>query len=224
MSATPNLNVPNCVTAARIALVPVMLYLAWSGRTATFTIVLVIALLGDILDGYLARTLNQKTSLGAQLDSWGDLFTSLVYAPAAAWLRPDALSEIAPFVFVAVVAYLAPIVFGFFKFRRLTSYHTRLTTVAAYFVGFAVVCFFAGWSNWPFRAACLLLVISQVEEVLISALLPIWTANVRDYGMALALRRETAIGLITRGDSGEEERSGPYRSPTHRERGKFKLP
>ena len=207
MSATPNFNVPNCVTAGRIALVPVMLYFAWSGRTVAFTIVLVIALLGDILDGYLARRLNQRTSLGAQLDSWGDLLISLVYPPAAVWLRPDALFEIAPFVLIAVVAYLAPIAFGFLKFRRLTSYHTRLTTVTAYFVGFAVVCFFAGWSNWPFRAACLLLVLSQVEEVLISVLLPIWTPDVRDYGMALALHREMSISPTTREDSGEEERS-----------------
>jgi len=191
MNASSNLNLPNCITVTRIGLVPVLVFLAWTGHAGAFTAVLVATLLGDILDGYLARRLNQQTSLGAQLDSWGDLLTALVYPPAAIWLQPELLRANLLFIAVALVTYLAPIGFGFLKFHRLTSYHTRLATLMAYFMGFGIVCFLAGWSDVPFRLACVLLVISQIEEIAITALLPAWRANVRDFRAALRVRRES---------------------------------
>lgn len=192
MNASSNLNLPNCITVTRIGLVPVLVFLAWTGRTGAFTIVLIAMLLGDLLDGYLARRLNQQTLLGAQLDSWGDLLTALVYPPAAIWLQPELLRSNFAFIAIALVTYLTPIGFGFLKFHRLTSYHTRLATLMAYFMGFGIVCFLAGWSDVPFRLACVLLVISQVEEIAITTLLPAWRANVRDFREALRVRRELA--------------------------------
>jgi len=190
MNASSNLNLPNAITVTRIGLVPLLVFLAWTGHAAAFTAVLVPSLVGDILDGYLARKLDQQTPLGAQLDSWGDLLTALVYPPAAVWLQPALLRANAALIAMALVAYLAPIAFGFLKYRRLTSYHTRLATLMAYFMGFGIVCFLAGWSDIPFRLACVLLVISQIEEIAITALLPAWRANVRDFRAALRARRE----------------------------------
>jgi len=186
MTATA-VNVPNSISALRIALVPVLLWLAWQ-RQPAFTAVLIVALGSDILDGYLARRLHQQTRLGAQLDSWGDFLTVLVYAPAAVWLRPEELHRNLGYALGAAVAYCAPILFGFLKYHRLTSYHTRLMTLTAYVMGIAMICFFGGWSEVPFRIGCLLLLVAGCEEILITALLPQWIENVGGYGQALQLR------------------------------------
>jgi phosphatidylglycerophosphate synthase len=187
--SSQNLNVPNAVSVLRMLLIPVLLELAFRHQQGLFTAVLAAALLMDILDGYLARLLHQQTRLGAQLDSWGDFLTVFVYPFAAWWLRPQALLQNAPYAVIAASAYLAPIVFGFIKFRRLTSYHTRLTTIAAYAMGAAMIVFFAGGSSLVFRAGCLLLVLSQIEEVMISTVLPRWTENVPNLARALKIAR-----------------------------------
>ena len=185
-------NVPNTISAARIIMAPMLLWLAWE-RQHAFTYVLAASLLSDILDGYLARRLNQQTRLGAQLDSWGDLLTVMVYLPAALWLRPLALHQNVVYVAIAVAAYCCPIAFGFLKYGRLTSYHTRLMTVTAYVMGIAMVCFFAGWSDIPFRLGCLFLLVASVEEILITIALPAWVDNVRSYRAALALSKSDGL-------------------------------
>jgi CDP-diacylglycerol--glycerol-3-phosphate 3-phosphatidyltransferase len=88
---------------------------------------------------------------------------------------------------------LIPIAFGFLKYGRLTSYHTRLMSLCAYLMGAAAVVFFAGWSDLPLRGACAFLLVAGAEEISITATLPVWQANVRDLKHALALRAEGDI-------------------------------
>ena len=185
-----NLNLPNAISTLRILMVPFLALLAFRGSGAAFTILLAASLLMDALDGYLARRLNQQTRLGAQLDSWGDFLTVLVYPGAALWLQPLLLKQNALWVTLAGFAYLSPIAFGFLKYGRLTSYHTRLMSLCAYLMGAAAVVFFAGWSDLPLRGACIVLVLAGAEEISITGTLPVWRANVRDLRHALALRAD----------------------------------
>lgn len=62
------MNLPNLITLFRLALVPVFLVLWWTHFYISATAVFFIASVTDILDGYLARSRNQKTKLGALLD------------------------------------------------------------------------------------------------------------------------------------------------------------
>lgn len=188
MNRISNLNLPNVLSTLRILMAPLLALLAFRGWGAAFTMLLTASLLTDFLDGYLARLLNQRTPLGAQLDSWGDFLTVLVYPGAAVWLQPVLLKQNVLWVTVAALAYFSPIAFGFVKYGRLTSYHTRLMSVSAYLMGGAVIAFFAGWSDLPLHLACIVLVVAGAEEISISATLPVWQANVRDLRQALALR------------------------------------
>jgi len=68
-------NVPNMLTLLRIVLIPVFVVLfflpvAWAHIAATA--VFLLAALTDLLDGYLARRLEQVSSLGAFLDPVAD--------------------------------------------------------------------------------------------------------------------------------------------------------
>jgi phosphatidylglycerophosphate synthase len=186
--------VPNAISALRILMVPLLALLAFRRWGQAFTLLLASSLLLDFVDGYLARRLKQQTLLGAQLDSWGDFLTVLVYPAAAVWLQPLLLRQNALWVTLAALAYVSPIIFGVIKFGRLTSYHTRLMSLTAYVMGVAVVAFFAGWSDLPLRVACVLLIIAAAEEMLISATLPAWQANVRNLRHALSIRAASQPG------------------------------
>jgi cardiolipin synthase len=67
---------PNALSAARLAGVPVFLWLVLGPRTATADVIavgiLVLAGLSDWLDGKLARLLNQTSRLGQMLDPSAD--------------------------------------------------------------------------------------------------------------------------------------------------------
>ena len=69
------MNIPNTLTLLRIALIPVFvvvfyLPVKWNNQIACF--IFVLAAVTDILDGYLARKLNQISSLGEFLDPVAD--------------------------------------------------------------------------------------------------------------------------------------------------------
>ena len=65
-------HLPNIITIARIALVPVMILLLKDQDYAAGLIVFVIAGASDALDGYLAKRLNVQSRLGAILDPVAD--------------------------------------------------------------------------------------------------------------------------------------------------------
>lgn len=69
------MNLPNAITIARVAMVPVLLLFAFGGSTGariTSFVIFLVASLSDILDGYLARKHGQITRLGQFLDPTAD--------------------------------------------------------------------------------------------------------------------------------------------------------
>ena len=84
MSTGRILNIPNILTLARIALIPVFLIIAYwppaigadqegsMTRHIVLTAIFVIAAVTDWFDGYLARTLNQTSAFGRFLDAVAD--------------------------------------------------------------------------------------------------------------------------------------------------------
>ena len=66
------MNIPNLLTLLRIILVPVIVILLIQGLFLKALIVFVVAAFSDVLDGFLARILRQKTALGAYLDPIAD--------------------------------------------------------------------------------------------------------------------------------------------------------
>ena len=69
------MNIPNQLTLLRILLIPVFVlvfYLPFNGNNYFACLIFTLAALTDVLDGYLARKLNQTSSLGAFLDPVAD--------------------------------------------------------------------------------------------------------------------------------------------------------
>lgn len=69
------MNLPNAITVARIALVPLFVYFAYRDREGAAYIALtlfLIASVSDLVDGYLARRAGSTTKLGEFLDPFAD--------------------------------------------------------------------------------------------------------------------------------------------------------
>src|SRR6056297_586132 len=84
------MNFPNALTLLRIFLVPGLLIAIIYDSHGIALSILVLAGLTDVLDGFLARRLNQKTRLGAFLDPLADklLMTVSFIALAVRGLLP----------------------------------------------------------------------------------------------------------------------------------------
>ena len=117
------LTIPNAISAARLAGVPVFLWLVLGPRTATAdywaVALLIVAGLSDWLDGKIARALNQGSRLGEVLDPAADRLY------IAATLIALAVREIIPWWLVAILA-LRELVVGvaLFVLRRRTGIGT----------------------------------------------------------------------------------------------------
>ena len=66
------LTVPNLLSVARLALVPVFLWLLLNGDDVLALVVLAVATFTDLLDGFIARRFDQITRLGQLLDPAAD--------------------------------------------------------------------------------------------------------------------------------------------------------
>jgi len=81
MPSSKLITVPNGLTAARFVAIPFFIAATLSGRFNLAFALFVGAGITDIFDGYIARRLNQKSSLGAFLDPAADkimMFTAYI--------------------------------------------------------------------------------------------------------------------------------------------------
>ncbi len=68
---------PSALTLSRVALVPAFLVFMAAGRMRLAFVVFLIAILSDLLDGWIARRFRQETRFGAILDPLADILCSL---------------------------------------------------------------------------------------------------------------------------------------------------
>ena len=108
-SNSSNWNVPNALTALRIVMVPVFVWLLWAGGThgdASLSMrwwavaVFILTMITDWLDGSIARSRNLITSFGKIADPIASLWTSmppdLRHARAITVTSPDTSLETVP--------------------------------------------------------------------------------------------------------------------------------
>ena len=189
-------QLPNLLSSLRIALVPVLLWLAWNDHPTVFLATFAFSLSTDLLDGYLARRMRTGSELGAKLDSWGDLATYAAFPLCAWWLFRDRVWDQLLFVIAALIAFVAPTLIGLVKFRRITSYHTRLAKLVAVVMGAGLILYLGFDVPWFFQAAVLFLMVEAIEEIAITAVLPEWRSNVPSIFAALKLARGAKAALV----------------------------
>ena len=75
-----NLTIPNAISLVRILIVPFFAWYFLQGQLVTAVALLVLSGLSDMVDGLIARKLNQVTELGKMLDPFADKLTQGVVA------------------------------------------------------------------------------------------------------------------------------------------------
>jgi CDP-diacylglycerol--glycerol-3-phosphate 3-phosphatidyltransferase len=166
------LTLPNLLSGLRFVIAPALLWLAWTQRPTAFLALVAVSFLSDILDGWVARRLGQVTALGARLDTAGDVASYLSIPVCGWWLWPQRLQPELPYLLVLAVSYAAPFAFGFVRYRDLASHHTWGGRISAWILGSTALLLIAGGSPWPFRAAVVIVVLADIEEIAISAIAP----------------------------------------------------
>ena len=133
-------NVPNVLTMLRLALIPVFVILFVNGWKKAALAVFIAASLTDMLDGMLARKLNQITDFGKLFDPLADklmVITALVCQTAAG---------VFPLAAVIVVACkeLLMVLGGFFMLNRNVVVYSNIFGKAAqvFFIASLVLSFF----------------------------------------------------------------------------------
>jgi len=183
-------NLPNLVSFIRILMAPVLFYFAFTQQPYWFIAILLFAEFTDVLDGFLARTLNQVTKMGSHLDSWGDFVIYSTIAICAWILWPDILQRELLYFVVIVSCFVLPALLGFIKFHRFTSYHTWSVKLAVAVTVIAYLLLFSGLLDWPFRVAALFCLYAAIEEIAITLLIQNEHVDVRTVWQAMRYRKK----------------------------------
>lgn len=166
------MSLADFITASRMIAAPLLLVLAVRGAADAFLGLAMYGFLTDAGDGTIARLQNRATARGARLDSCADLFFYTSVLAGLIWLFPTRLSEHVVLFVIVSIAYATPIVAGWLKFRRLTSYHTLLARVSVVSLAVGLFSWLLFEENLPMQAGAVVLMISAVEELAITRLLP----------------------------------------------------
>ncbi|MGR9092233.1 MAG: CDP-alcohol phosphatidyltransferase family protein [Gammaproteobacteria bacterium] len=165
------MSIANALSALRLMLAPILLLLAWVDKPRVFLAVLVVAFLLDLVDGPIARRLQQVSAIGAELDSIADFAIYSVFIIGAWLLWPDIVRRESVYFAVVAASIAVPVCAGIVKFRHPTSLHTWMVKAAAVSMAPAAIALFAGIAVSPFRVATFVCVLAAVEECIIVAVL-----------------------------------------------------
>ena len=144
------------------------MYLALSLQEKPFVILLVINLITDVLDGFIARTFNLQTEFGARLDAYADIG---MYITAIAGVVIFKIHDIEPHLLVLIaftIAFLLPKIIALIKFKRFPSFHLYSSKTAGYMQGiFFFVWFVFGFNVVMYYFVLLFGILTFIEQIFI---------------------------------------------------------
>ncbi len=166
-------TIPNVITSYRLFMAPVIMYFIISGQESLFAIFLVINLLTDAIDGYIARRFKMETEIGARLDAFADYFTYvLVFIGLFVFklddLRPYLVSAI---IFVSML--VLTVIVSLIRFRKFHSYHTIIEKSGGYIQAVFFICLFSIGLIAPLYYFMIVLgILGAIETIAIDILIP----------------------------------------------------
>ena len=183
--------VPLAMTTIRIILAPFILFWAGNGRAGLpYVLCLITAFVTDYFDGVVARKLGVASATVRRYDSAADVIF-YVAAFLAVWLvYPEQVR--AHWLGLSLVASLEAIrvTIDYLKFRREASYH--MWSAKAWNISlFAALTGLMGFgvSGWLFQLPIVVGMITNLEGLAASLLLPKWTHDVPTVFHAYKIRQ-----------------------------------
>ncbi len=173
-------NIPNLLSFYRILAFPFLLWFVIAGKETLFAIFLVINLLTDVADGYIARRFNMTTEFGARLDSIADILTYLLaFAGIYAFKLNDFMPHISSFL-IFVALNVVSILLSIIKFGRFPSFHLYSTKSGGYIQGaFFIFLFTIGFITPFYYFMIAWGILAALEHISIQLIIPQMRSNVK---------------------------------------------
>ncbi|MEE8220645.1 MAG: CDP-alcohol phosphatidyltransferase family protein [Woeseiaceae bacterium] len=183
-------HVPNVISMARIVATPVLIFLALTDREDAYKWLLLAAFISDIVDGLIARTFSITSMLGSRLDTLAD---TLLW-PAAIfgiWIfHPEVMTEHWLVIVLVLGLWAIEMIVAWLRYGKLTSFHAYTIRVSVYGFGIFIMSLFLwGLHPWLLYVASAFNMLGNVEALIIMALLPEWTSDVRGLYWVLQQRK-----------------------------------
>jgi CDP-diacylglycerol--glycerol-3-phosphate 3-phosphatidyltransferase len=159
---------PNILSGLRLAATAPLLVLAWFGEATAFLVVLLLAILSDGIDGWIARRFNAYSALGVRLDSLADYAIYIVIPLGGWWLWPELVKREAFWFGLVVIGYALPGAVALLRFHRLSSYHTWSAKLAVGLLSIGFLVLFAGGPAWPLHIGAPVALLAGIEQTLIT--------------------------------------------------------
>ena len=187
------MNIPIALILFRLLLAPIILGLAYfTGESSKLTIVILmyLGLISDILDGIIARKQGVSSAKLRRMDSQTDMIFWLSIGFATWILYPKLISDNSVAIWAILLMEISVYVISIIKFKKETCTHAflsklwGLTLLTAFtsLIGF-------NHAGIPFTAAIIMGLISHIDRILITLLLPQWTHDIPSAYHAYLIRK-----------------------------------
>jgi cardiolipin synthase len=183
-------TIPNLITLYRLLMVPVIMYFAFSGREKLFAVFLVINLISDIIDGYIARRFKMESEIGAKLDSFADNFNYVLAFIGFFIFKMDDLRQHIVSLIIFISMLLLTVIVPLIKFRKFPSFHLYITKIGGYIQGAFFICLFTIGFIAPFYYFMIIWgILGAVECIAIDIVIPEMRSNIKGLYWVLKERR-----------------------------------
>jgi CDP-diacylglycerol--glycerol-3-phosphate 3-phosphatidyltransferase len=171
----------NGITLYRVLAAPFLLGLLLSGPPVWFKWMVALSFFTDMIDGVLARFFQVNSTLGARLDSIGDDLTVLITTAGLLMIKPELLTEQWMWLLPLVILFLIQTAYALYRYKRISSFHTRLAKLAAFAQGLFLLTFwFFDTIHYPlFYTAVIITMLELAEEIVLVAWFKEWTTDVK---------------------------------------------
>jgi CDP-diacylglycerol--glycerol-3-phosphate 3-phosphatidyltransferase len=187
------MNIPVLLILFRLILAPIILGLAYFiGENAKLTIIILmyLGLISDILDGIIARKSNTSSAQLRRMDSQTDMIFWFSLGLSTWILYPKLISDNSTVIWTILIMEIACYVISLLKFKRESAHHNFLSK----FWGITLLVAFTSligfnYAGVPFDLAIFFGLISHVDRILITLILPKWTHDIPSAYHAVLIRK-----------------------------------
>jgi CDP-diacylglycerol--glycerol-3-phosphate 3-phosphatidyltransferase len=180
-------NIADLLSVIRFVTSPLLLVLGIIKSKNLFLTLYIFLMSTDLIDGFIARLQNKTSPQGAQLDSAADIIMYSCFVTGAWLIWPEIIKRELLSSIIVVIAYAIPLFAGIIKFRRIPSYHTWGAKISAVGLGITFILLFGMNIRWTLSIFVPLFVLTAIEELIITLILPEWHANIPSLWHALKI-------------------------------------
>ena len=176
------MNIPKALILFRLILAPVILALAYfigDDSKITIVVLMYLGLISDILDGIVARKQGVSSASLRRMDSQTGMVFWLSIGFATWILYPQLIANHYVSIYVILAMEVACYVISLVKFKKETCTHAFLSKLwgITLLIAFTSLIGF-NHAGIPFTLAIVMGLISHIDRILITIILPKWTHDI----------------------------------------------